>query len=200
MCCAGSRVYVHEAVHDEFVAKSIARARRRTVGAGLTSGAEHGPQVDKVQFDKILDYVATGEREGATLACGGTRVGDKGFFIAPAVFTGVTDGMTIAREEVFGPLMSILKFSDTEEVIRRANDTPYGLAAAVFTKSLDTALVVSSALRAGTVWVNCYNILEACLPFGGYKQSGSGRELGEYGLAQYSEVKTVTISVSSKNT
>jgi len=198
-CCAGSRLFVHEDIYDEFLKRAAARCAKRTVGDGLSSGCEQGPQVDEEQFNKILGYVKSGQEQGARLVCGGQRHGDRGYFVQPTIFADVTDNMSIAREEIFGPVMSVLKFKDTEEVIRRANDSEYGLAGAVFTKNLDTAMTVSTALRVGTVWINCYDVLEACVPFGGYRQSGNGRELGEAGLAQYTETKTITIAVAAKN-
>jgi acyl-CoA reductase-like NAD-dependent aldehyde dehydrogenase len=198
-CCAGSRLFVHEKIYDEFVKRAAERARKRTVGPGLTSGAEQGPQVDAEQFDRVMSYIKSGIDQGARLVCGGKRYGTQGFFIEPTVFADVRDDMKIAREEIFGPVQSILKFKTIDEVIERANDTMYGLAGAVFTKDIETALTVAHGIRAGSVWVNCYDVLEACAPFGGYKASGVGRELGEYGLQQYCEVKTVTIAVPSKN-
>lgn len=198
-CCAGSRTFVHESIYDEFVAKSIVRAKNRRVSHPENDDCEQGPQVDQEQFDKIMGLIDVGKKEGATLECGGTRVGDKGYFIAPTIFTGVTDEMRISQEEIFGPVMQIMKFSTIEEVIERANKTIYGLAASIFTQNLDNALTLAQGIRAGSIWVNCYDILEACNPFGGFKQSGNGRELGEYGLQQYTEIKCVTIKVPQKN-
>ena len=198
-CCAGSRTFVHESIYDEFVARSVARARKRRVSQPEDHDCEQGPQVDQDQFDKIMDLIESGKKEGAKLECGGKRVGDKGYFIAPTVFSDVTDDMRIANEEIFGPVMQVLKFSTLEEVIERANKTIYGLAASVFTQNLDNALTLAQGIRAGTVWINCYDVLEASNPFGGFKQSGNGRELGEYGLQQYTEVKCVTIKVPQKN-
>ncbi|XP_047683326.1 aldehyde dehydrogenase, mitochondrial isoform X2 [Prionailurus viverrinus] len=156
-------------------------------------------EVDKTQFQKVLGYIKSGKEEGAKLLCGGGAAADRGYFIQPTVFGDVQDGMTIAKEEIFGPVMQILKFKTIEEVIGRANNSKYGLAAAVFTKDLDKANYLSQALQAGTVWVNCYDVFGAQSPFGGYKMSGNGRELGEYGLQAYTEVKTVTIKVPQKN-
>jgi aldehyde dehydrogenase (NAD+) len=194
-CCAGSRVFVEETIYDEFVEKSIARARRRRVGDPLDPRTDQGPQVSESQFDRIMGYIESGKREGATLACGGERVGDCGYFIQPTVFSDVRDEMKIAREEIFGPVMSIIPFKDMDEVIARANRTTYGLAAGVWTRDIKKAHAVANSMRAGTVWVNCYHVLDTRAPFGGYKQSGMGRELGEYGLQQYTEVKTVTLKL-----
>ncbi|KAM4567637.1 aldehyde dehydrogenase, mitochondrial-like [Fundulus diaphanus] len=198
-CCAASRLFVQADVYDEFVERSVERAKRRVVGDPFDFKTEQGPQVDQEQFNKILGYISSGKREGAKLMCGGGVAADRGYFIQPTVFGDVQDNMTIAREEIFGPVMQILKFKTLEEVITRANETKYGLAASVFTNDIDKANYVSSRLRAGTVWINCYNVFSAQAPFGGYKASGNGRELGEYGLEAYTEVKTVTIKVPQKN-
>ncbi|KAK2815430.1 hypothetical protein Q5P01_025897 [Channa striata] len=198
-CCAGSRTYVQADIYDEFVARSVARANRRVVGNPFDLKTEQGPQIDQEQFNKILGYISSGKREGAKLLCGGGVAADRGYFIQPTVFGEVQDNMTIAREEIFGPVMQILKFKTMEEAITRANDTKYGLAAAVFTKDIDKANYVSNGLRAGTVWINCYNVFGVQAPFGGYKASGNGREMGEYALENYTEVKTVTIKVPQKN-
>jgi aldehyde dehydrogenase (NAD+) len=194
-CCAGSRVFVEEKIYDEFIEKSAARAKRRTVGNPLDPGTEQGPQVDDAQFDKVMSYVEAGKREGAKLLCGGERVGERGYFVAPTVFAEVKDEMKIAQEEIFGPVMSILKFKDTDELVERANKSMYGLAAAVWTRDIGKAHHIANNVRAGTVWVNCYDVFDAAAPFGGFKQSGIGRELGEYGLQQYSEIKTVTVKL-----
>ncbi|XP_078028161.1 aldehyde dehydrogenase, mitochondrial-like isoform X2 [Epinephelus lanceolatus] len=198
-CCAGSRTYVQADIYDEFVERSVERAKKRVVGNPFDLNTEQGPQVDQEQFNKILGYISSGKREGAKLMCGGGVAADRGYFIQPTVFGDVQDNMTIAREEIFGPVMQILKFKTLEEVVNRANDTKYGLAAAVFTKDIDKASYVSNGLRAGTVWINCYDVFGAQAPFGGYKASGNGRELGEYGLDNYTEVKTVTMKVPQKN-
>ena len=194
-CCAGSRVFVEEKIYDEFVEKSGARARKRTVGDPFDPTTEQGPQVDDAQFDKVMGYIQSGKSEGAKLVCGGERVGKAGYFIQPTVFADVQDDMKIAREEIFGPVMSVIPFKTMDEVVQRANRTDYGLAAAVWTKDITKALAISNNVRAGTVWVNCYNVLDTRAPFGGFKQSGIGRELGEYGLQQYTEVKTVTVKL-----
>ncbi len=194
-CCAGSRLFVEEKIYDEFVERSAARAKRRTVGNPLDKNTEQGPQVDHEQFNKVMGYVESGKEQGAKLMCGGERVGERGYFVAPTVFADVKDDMKIAQEEIFGPVMSILKFKDMDDLIERANKTIYGLAAAVWTRDVTKALHIANNVRAGTVWVNCFDVFDAGAPFGGFKQSGIGRELGEYGLQQYSEVKTVTVKL-----
>ncbi|XP_066448965.1 retinaldehyde dehydrogenase 3 [Eleutherodactylus coqui] len=197
-CTAASRVFVEESVYPEFVRRSVEYAKRRLLGDPLDPKTQQGPQIDEEQFNKVLEFIQSGKEQGAKLECGGSAVGERGFFIKPTVFSEVTDDMRIAKEEIFGPVQSILKFKSIEEVIKRANNTEYGLTAAVFTENLDKALSIASALQSGTVWVNCYNALHAQTPFGGFKMSGNGRELGEYALAEYTEVKTVTIKLSPK--
>ncbi|XP_062116306.1 aldehyde dehydrogenase family 2 member B4, mitochondrial-like [Humulus lupulus] len=194
-CCSGSRTFVHEHVYDEFTEKSKARALKRIVGDPFKKGVEQGPQIDSEQFKKILKYIKSGVESNATLECGGERFGSKGYFIQPTVFSNVQDDMVIAQEEIFGPVQSILKFKELDEVIRRANASQYGLAAGVFTKNLDTANTLSRALRAGTVWVNCFDVFDAAIPFGGYKMSGIGREKGIYSLNNYLQVKAVVTAL-----
>ncbi len=194
-CTAGSRLFVEHKCYDEFVAKCVERAKQRIVGNPFDEKTKQGPQVDREQFNKVIRYIESGVREGAQLLSGGSQVGDRGFFIQPTVFAGVQDNMKIAQEEIFGPVMSIIKFKDLDEVIQRANTTMYGLAAAVWTRDITKAHAIANHVRAGTIWVNCYNVIDAAAPFGGFKQSGIGRELGEYGLQQYTEVKTVTVKL-----
>jgi aldehyde dehydrogenase (NAD+) len=194
-CCAGSRLFVEEKVYDEFVDRSVARAAKRTVGDPLDPTTEQGPQVDDAQFDKVMSYIESGKQQGAKVLCGGDRVGSRGYFIRPTVFADVRDDMKIAQEEIFGPVMSILKFRDMDDLVERANKTLYGLAAGVWTRDISKAHAVANSVRAGTVWVNCYDVFDAAAPFGGFKQSGIGRENGEYGLQQYTEVKTVTVKL-----
>ncbi len=194
-CCAGSRLFVEDKVYDEFVEKSVARASRRTVGDPFDANTEQGPQIDGTQFDKVMSYIDSGKCEGAELLTGGKRVGDRGYFIEPTVFANVKDDMKIAREEIFGPVMSIIPFHDIDEVVERANNTKYGLAAGVWTRDIGKAHAIANSVRAGTVWVNCFDVFDAAAPFGGYKQSGIGREMGEYALQQYTEVKTVTVKL-----
>jgi len=194
-CCAGSRVFVEESIYDRFVAKSIARAQRRVVGDPFDPATDSGPLVDQTQIDRVMSYVDLGLADGATLACGGERIGSRGYFMRPAVFSDVLDEMKIAREEIFGPVMSVIRFRTLDEAIARANQTTYGLAAAVWTRDIKKALAVANSVRAGTMWVNCYNVLDTRAPFGGFKQSGIGRELGEYGLQQYTQVKSVIVKL-----
>jgi aldehyde dehydrogenase (NAD+) len=194
-CCAGSRLFVEEKCYDEFVEKSVARAKRRTVGDPFDKKTEQGPQVDSDQFNKVMGYIDAGKKDNAKLLAGGNRVGDKGYFIEPTIFGDVQDNMKIAQEEIFGPVMSILRFKDLDEVVDRANKTLYGLAAAVWTRDISKAHAIANSVRAGTVWVNCFDVFDAAAPFGGYKQSGIGRELGEYALHNYTEVKTVTVKL-----
>lgn len=195
-CCnAGSRVFVEEKCYDDFVTKTVERAKQRTVGDPFDPNTKQGPQVDRDQFNKVMSYIEAGQRQGAKILCGGSRVGDRGFFIQPTVFGDVDNNMKIAQEEIFGPVMSIIKFKDIDEVIRLANSTMYGLAAGVWTKDITKAYAIANNVRAGTVWVNCYDVFDTAAPFGGFKQSGIGRELGEYCLDNYTEVKTVTIQL-----
>merc|ERR1719473_2634654 len=158
-----------------------------------------GPLVDDIQFGKVLKYIQCGKEQGARLVAGGGRHGDKGYFVQPTVFTDVKDDMTIAKEEIFGPVMQLMKFKTLEEAIERANATHYGLAAGICTRDVGTALAAASDLDAGTVWINCYDDFDMAAPFGGYKESGWGREKGEYALENYTEVKCVMMPMDSKN-
>uniref|UniRef100_V5GV38 Retinal dehydrogenase 2 n=1 Tax=Anoplophora glabripennis TaxID=217634 RepID=V5GV38_ANOGL len=198
-CCAGSRTFVQAGIYDEFVQKAAEKASARKVGDPFESGIQQGPQIDKPSLDKVLRMIEAGKNEGAQLEAGGSQIGEEGFFVQPTVFSNVTDDMTIAREEIFGPVQSILKFETLDEVIERANDTPYGLASGVVTKNINNALVFSQAVEAGSVWVNCYDAITPQTPFGGYKKSGFGRDLGEDALKEYLHIKTISIKVPTKN-
>lgn len=197
-CTAASRCYVQEGIYDKFVQKAAERAKKRTVGDPFDPKNESGPQIDDDQFKKILELIESGKKEGAKLLCGGGRLGNKGYFVEPTVFADVKDNMRIAREEIFGPVQQIIKFQTLEEVIPRANDTRYGLAAAVFTKDIDKAITIANSVQAGTVWVNCYHAFTFQAPFGGYKESGIGRENSEEGVLEYCQVKTVTVKIPHK--
>jgi len=194
-CCAGSRLFVEEKVHDQFVEKMLKKAKTRKVGDPFDPTVDQGPQVSQEQFDRVMGFIDVGKKEGAKMLCGGNRVGQKGYFIEPTIFTGVTDEMKIAKDEIFGPVMNILKFKDIDEVVKRGNQTYFGLAAAVWTRDITKAHRLANSLRAGTVWINCYDVFDAAAPFGGFKMSGIGRELGEYALTNYTEVKTVYVNL-----
>ena len=198
VCVAGSRTYVHEDIYDEFVKRSVEKAKIRTVGDPMDFKTQNGPQIDDIQMNKILELIESGKSEGAKLHCGGNRIGETGYFVQPTVFSDVKPHMRIAKEEIFGPVQSIFKFKDVEDVLNQANDTQYGLAAAVFTKDIDRAITVANGLEAGTVWVNTYFAGSVQAPFGGYKMSGQGREGGLYSVDAYLEVKTVYIKTPTK--
>ncbi|MCX7408661.1 MAG: aldehyde dehydrogenase family protein [Planctomycetota bacterium] len=195
-CTAGSRLFIEEKIKDEFVSRLAEKAKGRRVGNQLDEKTEQGPQVSQEQLDKILGYCELGQKQGAKLVAGGKRVGDKGFFVEPTIFDNVTDDMAIAKDEIFGPVVSVLSFKDADDMIERANTTQYGLAAAVWTKNIDKAHWYAKNVKAGTVWVNCYHIVDVTTPFGGFKMSGQGRENGEAALEHYTETKTVTIALS----
>jgi len=197
-CCAGSRVFVQASIYDKFVEAFMSHMKNLKVGDPFDKGTFQGPQVSNIQFDRIMSYIDSGKQQGATLLTGGERHGKEGYFIQPTVFTNVKPDMKIAQEEIFGPVVAISKFIDEEDIIHQAHDTMYGLAAAVFSKDITRALNVANRLKAGTVWVNCYNRLNSQMPFGGYKQSGIGRELGEYALSNYTNVKAVHVNLSER--
>ncbi|KAH9947062.1 aldehyde dehydrogenase [Amylocystis lapponica] len=194
-CCAGSRIFVHAKIYDEFLKRFVEQTEKIVVADPFSQGVHQGPQVSKQQYDRIMSYIASGKEEGATLYSGGERVGTEGYFIQPTVFTDVQPHMKIVREEIFGPVGVLIKFDDDDDIIHKANDTVYGLAAAVFSENINRAITTAHKLKAGTVWVNCVNKLHPSVPFGGYKQSGIGRELGEYALANYTAVKSVQVNL-----
>jgi aldehyde dehydrogenase (NAD+) len=198
VCTAGSRLLVGDALHDEVVERLVARAADIRVGRAGDRGVTMGPLISARQLETVLGYIDVGAKEGATLATGGERLTadglDAGFFVAPTIFSDVTPDMRIAREEIFGPVLSVLRYSDTDDAVRIANDTSYGLAGAVW-GSPSKAQRVASRLQAGTVWVNDYHLLNPKYPFGGYKQSGVGREHGLLGLLEYTEAKHVHVAI-----
>ncbi|ORY06569.1 aldehyde dehydrogenase [Basidiobolus meristosporus CBS 931.73] len=195
-CCAGSRIYVQEDVYDEFLEKFKQKTNSIKLGDPFHPETTQGPLVSKLQFDRVMGYIEAGKKEGATCQLGGGRWGKVGYFVEPTIFTDVREDMTIMKEEIFGPVVAITKFKDEKEVIEKAHCTEYGLAAAVFTKDVSKAIRISNSLQAGTVWVNCYNTFDASTPFGGYKESGIGRELGKYALDLYTQVKSVKINLA----
>ncbi len=195
-CCAGTRTYVHESIYEEFVRQAAAIAQKKVVGSPFDEKTTQGPQIDATQTAKILELIESGKKEGARAVTGGRRLPNKkGYFIEPTVFADVTDNMRIAKEEIFGPVQQILKYSSLDEVIGRCNATNYGLAAGILTKDINQALKFANEVQAGSIWVNCYDHTVVQTPFGGFKHSGIGRELGEEGLHGYCEIKTVTIKV-----
>ncbi len=198
-CCAGSRTFVQSSIYDKFVQKSVEAATKRKVGSPWLEETEQGPQVNDEQFNKIMGLIDAGKKEGAKLLCGGDRHGSKGYFVQPTVFADVKDEMRIAKEEIFGPVQSIMKFDTMEELIERANNTHYGLAAGIVTKDINKAMEFAQSVEAGSVWVNCFNIFPCQHPFGGFKESGTGRELGPEGCHEYLETKTVTIALKEKS-
>ncbi|KJA17654.1 hypothetical protein HYPSUDRAFT_46123 [Hypholoma sublateritium FD-334 SS-4] len=194
-CCAGSRIFVQEGIYDEFLKRFVARAAEIKLGDPFEAGIDQGPQVSQIQYDRIMGYIDSGKEQGATVALGGERHGTDGYFIKPTIFTDVTTDMKIVQEEIFGPVGVVIKFKDQDDVIKQANDTLYGLASAVFSQNINLAIETGHKLKAGTVWINCANQLHAQVPFGGYKQSGIGRELGEYALHHYTNIKAVHINL-----
>ncbi|KAI7848838.1 aldehyde dehydrogenase domain-containing protein [Circinella umbellata] len=196
-CCAGARIYVQEGVYERFLEKFKALTLSKKVGDPFSAETFQGPQISETQFNRIMNYIAIGKKEGATCYLGGERVGDQGYFIEPTIFTDVTEEMTIMKEEIFGPVVTIVKFKDADDVIAKANNTEYGLGAGVFTSNITRAVKMSNALEAGTVWVNHYYSHTPAEPFGGYKQSGIGRECGEYALSNYTQVKAIKINTGN---
>lgn len=196
VCAAGSRLFVEEAVHEEVVEKIAARAKKMTTGDPFDKSTRLGALVSKRQMERVLDYIERGQKEGAELVAGGARVDRPGYFVEATVFDKVGTKMTIAQEEIFGPVLATLSFKDVDEAIRLGNDTIYGLAAGVWTRDIKKAHKVAHGLRAGTVWVNTYNLYDPASPFGGFKRSGFGRDLGMHALEQYTQIKSVWIDLS----
>jgi aldehyde dehydrogenase (NAD+) len=199
VCAAGSRLFLEETLHDEFMGKLTEKVKSLKVGDPMDKATRMGPVVSKAQMETVLSYIEAGKQEGARLVAGGGRAGGghgKGYFVEPTIFDGVSNGMKIAREEIFGPVLSVIHFRSVEDGLAQGNDTSYGLAAAVWTRDVSKALRAARAIRAGTVWVNAYNLFDAALPFGGFKESGFGREMGSAGLDAYTEIKTVWVDLS----
>jgi aldehyde dehydrogenase (NAD+) len=199
VCNAGSRLFLESKLKDEFTEKLVARASKMRPADPLDPKTRLGAIVSQEQMKTVLGFIEAGKSEGATLVSGGNRAsvnGSKGFFVEPTIFGDVKNDMRIAQEEIFGPVLSVLTFDDIDEVIERANNNPYGLAAAVWTRDVKKAHMVSRRLKAGTVWINTYGLMDAALPFGGYKSSGFGRELGAQAIEHYTELKTVWLNMS----
>src|SRR5271166_1881067 len=190
-CCAGSRLYVERPVFDRVVEGVAAKAKKIRVGSGLEPDTAMGPLVSEEQLQRVCNYLEIGMAEGATALTGGKKLGNKGYFVEPTVLVNTKENMRVVQEEIFGPVVAAIPFDNPEELMPRANSTVYGLAAGIWTKDISKAHRLASALRAGTVWINCYNIFDAALPFGGYKQSGWGREMGKDVLALYTQTKAV---------
>jgi phenylacetaldehyde dehydrogenase len=190
-CCAGSRLFVEKKVFDKVVDGVAEKASQIKVGAGFDPSTDMGPLVSKEQLDRVCGYLESGFSEGAKAVVGGTKAGDKGYFVNPTVLVNTNPNMKVVQEEIFGPVVTAIPFEDPEELVSQANNSAYGLAAGIWTRDIQKANRLAADLRAGTVWINCYNIFDAALPFGGYKQSGWGREMGHEVLEQYTEVKAV---------
>ncbi|MEW5551158.1 aldehyde dehydrogenase family protein [Peribacillus frigoritolerans] len=196
VCCAGSRLYIQKKSYDNVVADLVSHAKNIKQGAGLDPTTQIGPLVSGEQLERVGSYIEKGKSEGAEVVTGGNYGQGEGYFVTPTIFAGVEDEMTIAKEEIFGPVVAAMPFDDLDDVINRANNSEYGLAAGLWTQDVKKAHYVANELKAGTVWVNCYNAFDAASPFGGYKQSGIGREMGSYALDNYTEVKSVWINLN----
>ena len=195
-CSAGSRVFVERPAFDGLVGALAERAKTIRQGPGLDPKTQMGPLISQQQKDRVLSYIASGKDEGAKVLAGAEPVPGKGYFVKPTVFADVKDSMKIAREEIFGPVVAVMPFDSVDEVVTRANDTPYGLVAGVWTKDIKKAHRLTQQIKAGVVWVNCYQFVDAAAPWGGYKQSGYGREKGQYAIESYTQVKSVWVDLN----
>jgi aldehyde dehydrogenase (NAD+) len=197
ICSAGTRLFVEKSIYEEFTHRVAEYGKTLKVGNGMDPGTQIGPVVSSGQLDRVLGYLEAGQKEGARALSGGKRLSggdyDKGYFVPPTVFAGVDDQMTIAREEIFGPVISALPFEDMDDLVRRANNTPFGLGSGVWTRDVGKAHRMAGAIRAGTVWVNCYQLMDPAVPFGGYKMSGYGRESGVEHVHEFLNTKAVFI-------
>jgi len=194
VCSAGSRAYVHSSIYDEFVEKLVNLTKEVKLGSGLQSGVTMGSLVSQEQKDRVMDYIEVGKSEGAKLVCGG-GASEQGCFVEPTIFADVEDDMRVSREEIFGPVLVISKYDTEREAVERANDSAFGLGAGIWTENITKAHNIANKLKSGSVWINCYNATDPASPFGGFKNSGFGREMGSYALENYTEVKSIWVSL-----